>query len=178
MSNSTKPSSRGDSQRVRVGTLNVLKPDASMQEADVIERIQHPDYKARPKYNDIALLKLHKDLHLNAHVRPACLCSDLALSWKLALATGFGRLAYGAYIMRQDFFLLHDVFLCLSDHEATSAELMKVQLNNVEKTTCDETYKSYKAMHDGVIASQFCAGELAGKKDTCQGDSGGPLQVE
>lgn len=28
-----------------------------------------------------------------------------------------------------------------------------------------------------MIPRQFCAGEMAGKKDTCQGDSGGPLQV-
>lgn len=61
--------------------------------------------------------------------------------------------------------------------EPTSAELMKVQLSNVKKSICDDTYKSMKAMHSGVIASQFCAGELAGKRDTCQGDSGGPLQV-
>lgn len=32
-------------------------------------------------------------------------------------------------------------------------------------------------MTDGIVSSQFCAGELAGRKDTCQGDSGGPLQV-
>lgn len=64
-----------------------------------------------------------------------------------------------------------------SDQATTSAELMKVQLSNVDKTICDETYRSMKSMHDGVIESQFCAGELAGKKDTCQGDSGGPLQV-
>lgn len=32
-------------------------------------------------------------------------------------------------------------------------------------------------MKEGVLKSQFCAGEMAGKKDTCQGDSGGPLQV-
>ncbi len=29
-----------------------------------------------------------------------------------------------------------------------------------------------------MIASQICAGELAGNKDTCQGDSGGPLFIK
>lgn len=37
--------------------------------------------------------------------------------------------------------------------------------------------KSNKALSAGVKDSQFCAGEMAGKKDTCQGDSGGPLQI-
>lgn len=38
-------------------------------------------------------------------------------------------------------------------------------------------FQTFKAMTEGVLPSQFCAGEMAGKKDTCQGDSGGPLQV-
>lgn len=80
---------------MRVGTINVLQPDDGMQESTVSERISHPEYKARPKYNDIALLRLATALRLNAHVRPACLCTDAALSWTLALATGFGRLQYG-----------------------------------------------------------------------------------
>lgn len=89
------PSLRGDSQRVRVGTNNVLQPDETMQEANVAERLPHPDYKVRPKYNDIALLRLETEIQLSAHVRPACLCTDSELSWKYALATGFGKLEYG-----------------------------------------------------------------------------------
>lgn len=71
-----------------------------------------------------------------------------------------------------EIYLTHSV-----DKSSTSPELMKVQLSNVRKSICDHAYKTMKAMHSGVIASQFCAGELAGKKDTCHGDSGGPLQV-
>lgn len=148
-----------------------------MQESNVAERIVHPDYKARPKYNDIALIRLSTALHLNAHVRPACLCTDVALPWKLALATGFGRLAYGAIACTPNGSVYRYSLDRIPDTEPTSSELMKVQLSNVKKSICDETYKTMRAMHGGVISSQFCAGELAGKKDTCQGDSGGPLQV-
>lgn len=58
-----------------------------------------------------------------------------------------------------------------------SSDLMKVQLNNIENTVCHDTYKTFRAMDKGVLSSQFCAGEMLGKKDTCQGDSGGGVQV-
>lgn len=57
---------------------------------------------------------------------------------------------------------------------------MKVELSIIRGSQCDDTYKTDiggVAMNQGVIKSQFCAGELAGGKDTCQGDSGGPLQT-
>ena len=71
-----------------------LKSD-SYQEIDVSERISHPDYVSKSKYNDIALLKLKTNVAFNEHVRPACLNTDENYDWSLALATGFGRLTYG-----------------------------------------------------------------------------------
>ena len=83
----------------------------------------------------------------------------------------------------------------LSDATDGSSELMKVQLSNISTSVCHDVYKvmclscsrrmmfylftsqNNRAMTEGVLPSQFCAGEMAGKKDTCQGDSGGPLQV-
>lgn len=72
-----------------------LKSD-SYQEVDVSERISHPDYVSKSKYNDIALLKLNKIVAFNEHIRPACLNSDENYEWNLALATGFGKLTYGS----------------------------------------------------------------------------------
>lgn len=40
-------------------------------------------------------MKLVRAATLNEHVHPACLNTELNAKWDLALATGFGRLAYG-----------------------------------------------------------------------------------
>lgn len=71
-------------------------------------------------------------------------------------------------------FFRHITFV---ESEEGSIDLMKVQLSNIKDSDCHETYKTFRAMNEGVLKSQFCAGEMLGKKDTCQGDSGGPLQV-
>lgn len=45
---------------------------------------------------------------------------------------------------------------------------MKVLLSKIDQEKCKESYKTYKLMSDGIRDTQFCAGELEGKKDTCQ----------
>lgn len=60
----------------------------------------------------------------------------------------------------------------ITESEEGSLDLMKVQLSNIKDSDCHETYKTFRPMNQGVLKSQFCAGEMLGKKDTCQGDSG------
>lgn len=86
---------RGDAQKVRLGTSNIVSPSIHLQEIGIAERVSHPEYSARSKYNDIALLRLDVAAHINEFVRPACLAVDVSLEWSTALAVGFGRLAYG-----------------------------------------------------------------------------------
>lgn len=69
--------------------------DSHVQNIAVSERIAHPKYSAKSKYNDIALLKLAENINFNEYVRPGCLNLDNDLKWSMALATGFGRLTYG-----------------------------------------------------------------------------------
>lgn len=88
---------RGDAQKVRLGMNNIVSPSIHMQEISIVERISHPKYSARSKYNDIALLRLHVAAHINEFVRPACLAVDLSIEWSTALAIGFGRLEYGKF---------------------------------------------------------------------------------
>lgn len=152
-----------------MGIVN-LKSD-SHQEIDIVERISHPDYASKSKYNDIALLKLIKNVAFNEHVRPACLNMDESYEWSLALATGFGRLTYGLNNQRflvRTFHFKHFTFI---ESEDGSVDLMKVQLSNIKDSDCHETYKTFRPMNQGVLKSQFCAGEMLGKKDTCQGQS-------
>lgn len=86
---------RGDAQRVRIGAISLKTHDTHVQEIKIANRITHPKYQSKSKYNDIALMKLVQAAALNEHVHPACLNTELNAKWNLAVATGFGRLAYG-----------------------------------------------------------------------------------
>jgi hypothetical protein len=57
--------------------------------------IQHPDYKAPAKYNDIALLKLGRRVEFNDFIRPACLYTSDTFEVTKTVATGWGKIAYG-----------------------------------------------------------------------------------
>ena len=60
----------------------------------------------------------------------------------------------------------------------TSEYLLKAELSTVPLETCRKLYGRGRKLVNGIIASQICAGDPAGEKDTCQGDSGGPLQLK
>lgn len=89
---------RGPASKVRVGLIHLLTPGDAMQERNVAERITHPDYKFSVRYHDIALLKLEDPLELNPQVRPACLEIKSEIPGKSAIASGFGKTAYGQYL--------------------------------------------------------------------------------
>ncbi|XP_046409179.1 phenoloxidase-activating factor 3-like [Ischnura elegans] len=131
----------------------------------VIQRIRHPGYRRKSKYNDIALLELGLSLKFdktslnNRVIRPACLQVDWDSNLKRATASGWGRLGHG---------------------ENPSSSLQKVKLNILDNSVCNESYAveiTLAKLKKGVDESMICAGDLAGGKDTCQGDSGGPLQL-
>lgn len=95
---------RGDAQRIRAGLIHLKTDVDHLQNIGISDRIPHPDYSAKSKYNDIALLKLNENIEFNEYVRPACLNFDNNFEWTMALATGFGRLAYGKSL---DFNFVH-----------------------------------------------------------------------
>lgn len=86
---------RGNAIKVRVGLIHLKASDPHVQDIVVSERIPHPKYSAKTKYNDIALLKLAENIKFNEYVRPACLNTENDLKWTTALASGFGRTSYG-----------------------------------------------------------------------------------
>lgn len=73
---------------------------------------------------------------------------------------------------------------------------MKVELNNVDDSDCQSTYRvsvvmqiysilydnkimirqNHRSMDRGVLESQFCAGNMAGGKDTCNAMA--PISIE
>lgn len=59
---------------------------------DIVERINHPEYKEPNLYHDIALYRLDRDVKFNEFIRPICLQTDYALGKSYAIATGWGRM--------------------------------------------------------------------------------------
>lgn len=145
----------GKASVVRVGLVNQLET-SNMQEIQISQIISHPAYESKTKYNDIVLFKLASSITFNPNVRPACLNTESNLAWDKAIVIGFGQVASDGPV---------------SEH------LMKVLLSNYGKEECKEAYKDNSGMPQGLLDSQFCAGEADGGKDSCQGDSGGPIQV-
>ena len=121
------------------------------------EFITHPEYRISSTYNDIALVELDEAIFLSSNIRPACLWTKNAIPSGPLTVTGWGTISFGG---------------------PTSEHLLKADLSIVDQEACIKSYGKKKRFEKGIIASQICAGDHAGEKDTCQGDSGGPLQLK
>ncbi|KXJ82932.1 hypothetical protein RP20_CCG010586 [Aedes albopictus] len=144
---------------VRLGDVHLLRDDdeARPRDYEIKDYILHRNFRRKNgMYNDIALLKLTKDVAFNDYIRPACLYGEETAPSETAIATGYGKLAYEA-----DF----------------SNELMKVALQIYDKERCNKNYAGIKELREGMKDGQLCAGDTRGGYDTCKGDSGGPLQI-
>ncbi|KAF2883819.1 hypothetical protein ILUMI_22350 [Ignelater luminosus] len=126
-------------------------------DVEVEEIIPREGFSLRSEnlYEDIALLRLKKEVNYTDFIKPICLplSSELrykAFSGERATVAGWGKTKESAK---------------MSDMK------LKVEIPVVSNHDCAEFYKK----HNGrIAASQICAG---GEKwqDSCQGDSGGPL---
>ncbi|XP_076678159.1 venom protease-like [Andrena cerasifolii] len=150
----------GNANWVRLGDLNLVRTDddAKPQTLRVERRIQHPDYKWPSAYNDIALLKMERDVQFDAWIRPSCLAyslPDVGNDGK-AVATGWGVVDW--------------------NDDRGSSDLLKVTIKLVSTQKCNSSFNQESKLERGINnESQLCAGEEG--KDTCQGDSGGPLAI-
>lgn len=144
---------------VRLGDQNLYRDDdgAVPKDYEIEDFIVHPEYKRRlGKYNDIALIKLAKEVKFNRNIRPACLYDKEEAPSKPVIATGFGSTG-----VAEDF----------------SNELMKVSLEIYDNQVCNEAFVGSRDVRRGLAQGQVCVGNVKGGFDTCQGDSGGPLQI-
>lgn len=123
------------------------------QEFSVESFQAHSQYHALKHTNDIALIRLNRDVDLTKNnVKPICLpttSSNLFKSSK-GIVTGWGRTETGY----------------------RSQSLLKVRLPIVPNDECSQVYKDYGIE---ISEKQLCAGGKNGM-DSCGGDSGGPLQ--
>lgn len=135
---------------VLLGELDLASndDDAQPNQFDIAERIKHPDYTNRFKYNDIALIRLDASVKFNEYIRPACLPEYSSTGFN-AFATGWGRIDFD----RQQ-----------------STHLLKVELSLYTYQECNELYLTIKDRHidRGILNdTQICAGSYIGRGDTC-----------
>lgn len=125
----------------------------------------HPKYEHRYYYNDIALLKLERQVIFNNYIMPVCLPSPVApllrdrdLQGKNVTVMGWGDDSFGgksSHVLREATFPIVSRVSC-------NASYVRVASNRFPK---------------GITNNMLCAGDPNGGKDACQGDSGGPLTV-
>lgn len=125
-------------------------------DVDIEKIIMHEDYDPEDtsSHNDIALIRLTRDVQISAFVSPICLPIDEIprsrnIVGSKAYAAGWGRTESGR----------------------SSNVKLKVQLEVRDRKSCANVYRSA-----GIVLrdTQLCAGGTRGQ-DTCSGDSGGPL---
>ncbi|KAL7024696.1 hypothetical protein ACKWTF_013172 [Chironomus riparius] len=126
-------------------------------EVPVEKIISHEGYDmhSRNQYNDIALLKLQRDVVYTDWIKPICLpltsdLRDIDYTGHSLDVAGFGK---------------------TSETENSSPVMKRLDIDGIARNKCQQYYSTQNVNLDD---SQICAG---GKKDedSCNGDSGGPL---
>ncbi|XP_064544351.1 serine protease grass-like [Drosophila montana] len=116
-----------------------------------IERIiVHEDYSRESVHNDIALVKLSRDVEFKQHIRPICLPVNATLQQQPEEMEEFQVTGWGK---------TENVFM--------SDNIMESKIPRIPREECT------RSLQRDIRKSQLCAGNLG--KDSCKGDSGGPL---
>ena len=143
-----------------------------VQKREVSEVIIHSGYNKSKNKNDIALIKMTREVMLNRFVKLACLPLQEYLlpnyfhnpELQNATVVGWGRKSnrnpsdYEDNIKRQ--------------YGVLTTRLQKGRIPIQPKAMCSNAYKQY-----AITTSQLCAGGGPGHTDSCRGDSGGGLFV-
>lgn len=152
--------------RVTVGDHHLGRDEKSQIDVEVMKIFVHQDYDDGKITNDIALVKLDKEVELGPFVRTLCIPEkdkgDLAIVKKYGIATGWG----------------------------VTQALKPLQVPKEHKRYSDRLqYSSFAIQSDQLCANKsaeyffnstvtFCAGDGKGGNDTCKGDSGGAFVRE
>ncbi|XP_062556322.1 trypsin alpha-3-like [Armigeres subalbatus] len=123
------------------------------QLVEVLESRVHPEFNNHTLANDIAMLRLERNLFFSNTVTLISLpyAESFSPTSKEVFVSGWGSILYDSSLS----YRLQGVSIPLVDHELCSQ--LYVEFNN-------------------ITDSMFCAGQVGrGGKDSCQGDSGGPV---
>lgn len=137
---------------IRLGEHNLQQPDGTEMEFRIEYSIKHPRYDKKTVDNDVALLRLPRDVERSNYVGYACLPERFQ-----ALPTGNTCTIIGWGKKRH------------SDEAGTDI-LHEAEVPIISNERCRAVYHDYT-----ITKNMFCAGHKRGRVDTCAGDSGGPL---
>uniref|UniRef100_A0A1A9VQC0 Lectizyme n=1 Tax=Glossina austeni TaxID=7395 RepID=A0A1A9VQC0_GLOAU len=142
---------------VRAGGISLT--DNDVQNIEITECIEHPDYEYPSSYNDIALVKLAEyRIPSSKFEGAACLWTpDRIDDHANVVVLGYGQTSFAGI---------------------ASEDLLKAALKVHPQSQCEQDYppdELSRNLRNGITKNFICATDPENLRDTCQGDSGGPL---
>jgi len=111
-----------------------------------------PDFVKKTFNNDLALIKLNREVQFSPYIRPVCLpTTDRSYNGQNTTVVGWGKLGEGG---------------------KPADVLMDVTVPIITQKKCRRETR-YRASE--ITSNMICAGYDTGVLDACQGDSGGPM---